>query len=224
MLGAICKREVLSHPFVTIHCFGWSIFFKALVARRNQTFLSLLVESGVTERAETKAPELVGRCVELELSAKRIYQLLRDKFSHDGPVNKLFHALALQEQHHAELLQLCRAALDRGRWKAKHFDPWRDAIPRLESRMREAESAVQSMSSSLDALRLAIQIESSELNEVFLGVVAASDSDFVRKLETFHKATMAHVSYIHREIPRLAPELERESQEVLNRFSAPAVR
>jgi len=35
MIGAIRKRDILAHPFVTIHSFGWQVFFRALAAGRN---------------------------------------------------------------------------------------------------------------------------------------------------------------------------------------------
>ncbi len=41
MLGAIRKRDILAHPFVTVESFGWHVFFRVLVAGRNQTFLAL---------------------------------------------------------------------------------------------------------------------------------------------------------------------------------------
>ena len=45
MIGAIRKRDILAHPFITIDCFGWSVFLRALTAGRNQTFLALLTET-----------------------------------------------------------------------------------------------------------------------------------------------------------------------------------
>ncbi len=37
MIGAIRKWDILAHPFVTIHCFGWRVFFRAVTADHNQT-------------------------------------------------------------------------------------------------------------------------------------------------------------------------------------------
>ena len=45
MIGAICKLDILAHPVVTVRCFGWRVFFRALVAGQSQMFLSLLAES-----------------------------------------------------------------------------------------------------------------------------------------------------------------------------------
>jgi hypothetical protein len=66
----------------------------------------------------------------------------------------------------------------------------------------------------LDALRLVIEIESSELDDVFDGVVAASDSEFVRKIQAFQKAGANHVSYICKTIETLEPSLAEQCQTV----------
>ena len=218
MLGTICKRDIVLHPVVTIRSFGLRVFFRALVARSDQTFLSLLVEADLLKPAPVSVPELVGRCFELEVEAMRIYESLAGRFAHPEAAGEFFRTLARQENDHAELLGLCRAAAQ-GRWDPRHLDPWRDALPRLERQMRESESALESLSCLGDALRLVIRIESSEINRVFLGVVCASDSDFVRKLSAFWTAAEDHLAYIARHIPRLEPELEEACREMLDGWS-----
>jgi hypothetical protein len=72
------------------------------------------------------------------------------------------------------------------------------------------EAAVDSLDSVVDlpaALRLVIQIESSELNQVFKGVVDATNSKFVRALRAFQVAGARHIEYIQQEISRLEPSL-----------------
>jgi rubrerythrin len=216
MVGVICKRDILVHPFVTIHCFGWPVFFRALVAGRNQTFLSLLTEPGLARPSTVQVPAVVERCIKLELRAKRIYEMLAQRFS--DPTKGFFQALARQEQAHAQLLELCRTAAEQSRWNARHFDPWRDAVPRLEQQMREAEMSVDSVHSSEEALRLVIEIESSEVNQVFQSIVAVSDSDFVKVVRAFQNATSQHISFICEEIPKLAPDLAQQCQEMQCEF------
>jgi hypothetical protein len=153
----------LAHPAITVSCFGWKVFFRALVAGQHQTFLSL--------------------------------------------------------KDHAELLDLCRVAAGRGEWDGKHFDPWRGAVPGLEKQIQEAESRANSLDFLSDALRLVIQIESSEVNRIYLGIVAASDSAFVRKLRVFHEAGLEHISYICERIPELDPELRDACQKLRDEYS-----
>jgi hypothetical protein len=50
---------------------------------------------------------------------------------------------------------------------------------------------------------------------VFRGVVAATDSDFVRKLQAFQQSTSNHLGYICEEIPKLEPDLADECQEMM---------
>jgi len=216
MVGAICKRDILAHPLVTIHCFGWPVFFRALFAGRTQTFLSLLTEPRGARPSTVQVPAVVERCIALELRAKRIYEMLAQRFS--DPTKGFFQALAHQEQTHSQLLELCRIAAEQSRWNAKHFDPWRDAVPRLEQQMRETEKSMDSVHSSEEALHLVIEIESSEVNRVFQGIVAASDSDFVRAVQAFHNATSQHISFICEEIPRLAPDLAQQCLEMRDKY------
>ena len=214
MIGAICRQDILSHPVVTIRCFGWEVFFKALLAGQHQTFLSLLTETPVLRIPSAKVPALVERCIGLELRVARIYESLTRRFGQPDSVKTFFATLASQEKDHAELLGLCRAAARRGEWDAKHFDPWRDAVPALEEQLREAESRAESLDRLSDALQLVIQLEASEINRVYSGIVAASDSEFVRTMRVFHDAGREHISYISKCISEMDPELRDICQEL----------
>ena len=219
MIGAICRQDIVSHPVITVRCFGWQVFFRSLLAGQHQTFLSLLAKTHALQASPEKVPELVERCIGLELRAARIYESLTRRFGQPDSVKAFFATLASQEKDHAELLDLCRAAAAREEWDAKHFDPWRDAVPGLEEQMREAESRAESLDRLSDALRLVIQLESSEINHVYLGIVAASDSDFVRAVRAFHEAGLDHISYICECIPEMDPELRDLCQDLREEYS-----
>lgn len=219
MIGAICRQDILSHPVITIRCFGWQVFFKALLAGQRQTFLSLLTETPVLQAPPQKVPELVERCIGLELRAARVYESLARRFGQLDSAEAFFATLARQEKDHAELLGLCRAAARRGEWDAKHFDPWRDAVPALEEQLREAESRAESLDRLSDALRLVIQLEASEINRVYSGIVAASDSDFVRTMRVFCDAGREHISYVSRCISEMDPELRDVCHELRDEHS-----
>jgi len=219
MIGAICRQDIVFHPVITIRCFGWQVFFKALLAGRHQTFLSLLTETPVLQAPPAKVPELVERCIELELHAARVYESLARRFGQRDSVKLFFATLVRQEKDHAELLGLCRAAARRGEWDARHFDPWRDAVPVLEEQLREAESRAESLDRLSDALRLVIQLEASEINRVHSGIVAASASDFVRTMRVFCDAGREHILYISRCIPEMDPELRGVCQDLRDEYS-----
>jgi rubrerythrin len=218
MVGAIRRRDILAHPFVTIHSFGLPLFLKALVAGRNKTFLSLVTQTRVFRPATIPVPELLGRCVELESRARQIYESLAERFSDQEPVREFFETLAHQEQDHYELLELCRELVSQEGWLEETFSPWRDAVPRLERQMDEAEVTLEALDSLADALRLVITIEDSEINQVFASAVAATDSAFVRALQTFETADTKHLSYICNEIPKLDPDLTAECIEMRARI------
>jgi rubrerythrin len=220
MVGAIDKRDILAHPIVTIRCFGWRVFVKALLAGRSKTFLSVLAEAEVLQPAAENVVEFIARCVELELKASRIYTALARRFADDQAVHGFFESLAAQEDSHAELLELCRAAAAQQRWDETQVAPWRDVVPRLERHMVECEGSVDGVHTLPEALRLVIDIESSEINDVFSSVVAAADSEFVRRLSVFGETERRHLDFICRAISRLAPELADDSR-VLQKGSRP---
>jgi hypothetical protein len=85
--------------------------------------------------------------------------------------------------------------------------------------MEKAGSSLDSLESVRDALRLVIQIESSEVNRVFRGVVAATKSDFVKKLRAFQQSATYHLGYICEEIAKLEPDLNDECQEMLAAYT-----
>lgn len=219
MLGVIRARDVLFHPFTTIHCFGWQTFFRALRASSEQTFLSLLGETNFFRSADSEAVTIVRRCIDLELQAKRIYETLTEITTRTPAAAEFFAILAQQEQEHADLLKLCLTASRRSGWKLGLFDPWRDYLPRLEQQMREAEYSASAVEGVDDALRLVVWIESSEINLIFRGVIAASNSAFTKRLGPFRNAVETHVDFIVTEISRLAPNLTMVSRELRTRFS-----
>jgi hypothetical protein len=218
MIGTIRRRDLLAHPVVTMRCCGWRVFLKALVAGRRVTFLSLLADTKRLQPPTVKVPEFVGRCIALELQAKWIYEWLAGRFIGYDPVREFFETLAHQEETHAELLKLCREVASRAVWKEECFSQWRDAVPRLEQQMADIESSLGSLNSVSDGLWIVIQIEGSEVNQVFEGVVAASGSPFVQKVRAFQHATEDHISYICDEIPKLEPDLAKECRELRDRF------
>jgi hypothetical protein len=84
--------------------------------------------------------------------------------------------------------------------------------------MTGAEAAVREIDSVDAALRLVIQIESSEINQVFNAALAATDAAFVKKLKPFQKAIEAHLSYLMKRIPQLSPNLMLPTRELRARF------
>ena len=98
------------------------------------------------------------------------------------------------------------------------FNPWQDYLPSLEQQMEAAEAAVSDIDSVDAALRLVIQIESSEINEVFPAALAATNSAFVKRLKPFREAMEAHMSYLVERLPELSPHMILSTRELRARF------
>lgn len=54
-------------------------------------------------------------------------------------------------------------------------------------------------------VRLILQVEGSEIDRVFSGVIEATDSPFVKNLEPFRRAVTQHIDYICARISALMP-------------------
>jgi hypothetical protein len=90
--------------------------------------------------------------------------------------------------------------------------------------MVDAEASLNSIECVSDGLRLVIQIEASEVNQVFNSVVAASEAGFVKKVRAFQKAAAEHISFICDAIPKLEPDLAQQCREFRDRFLAGSCR
>jgi len=218
MIGVIRAWDVFFHPYVTVRCFGWQTFFRALWSGRGQTFLSLLGEGSFFASSGSEAAGILERCINLELSAKRIYEHLAETFFTKRPIADFFTELARQEQEHADLLRLCVATLRRSGWRFGYFNPWQEYLPRLEKQMREIESTISSVDRVDNALQLVVQIESSEINRVFQAAIGASNADFVKRLGPFRDAIEMHIGYMVMRISELAPNLMTVSRELRTSF------
>jgi hypothetical protein len=219
MVGAICAQDVLFHPFVTIRAFGWRIFFRAVFESHGETFLSLLQRDGFfAAPAPSKEPELIERCVWLEVQSATIYRTLAERFSSSSPFSAFLDELADEEQEHADLLRVCKAFATKGRFQSSRFAPWHDYAPLLEQQMQAAIASLDKIKTLDDVVRLILEIESSEINCVFLGVVDATDSPFVRNLGPFRRAVRQHISYICQKISALTPSAAAACRKLHDKF------
>ena len=207
MIGAICNQDVLFHPFVTIRAFGWRVFFRAVFQGHGDTFLSLLQREGFFAAPQPpQEPEIIERCcIRLELQSAAIYHSLADYFASLKPLREFLNELADEEQEHADLLRVCKFFASQGRFVADRFSPWHDYVPLLEQQMQQAVASLDEIQSVDDLVGLILRIETSEINSVFMGVVEATDSPFVRNLGPFRRAVRRHIGYICKRISALTP-------------------
>jgi hypothetical protein len=223
MVGVICTNDILLHPIVTIRAFGWRVFFRAVFEGRGDTFLSLLQREGFFAAPPApKEPELIERCVWLELQSAAIYHTLAERFSSLVPLREFLDELADEEQEHADLLRVCKFFASQGRFVADRFAPWHDYVPLLEQQMQQTVASLDEIQSLDDVVQLILRIETSEINPVFLGVIEATDSPFVRNLGPFRRAVSHHISYICERISALTPSAALACRKLHDKFQGSA--
>ncbi len=206
MIGAIRTRDILAHPVTTVRCFGWRVFIRSLLGGRRQTFLSLIGNELVgLGDASTDFERLIGRCVALERDAEEVYRALAERFGLETPGGSFFLLLADQEHAHAQLLEICALAARRTLLPPEALAPLDDAVGRAQRCLRLQRSAAEAVEQLDDALKVVLRIETSEINRLFAGVVASTESRFVERLAVFQEAGRRHVGFICREIERLDP-------------------
>lgn len=212
MHGVIRKRDIITHPVTTIQCFGWEVFIRSLLANRDRTFLSIVEQTTLSPTAVAELPELTARAIRIELRAMGIYHALAQRFVDAEPVHELFVDLARQEASHAELLELCHTSSATEGWTEEHLEPWCEVLTHLEEEMPSVERRVEQIGGVEDALRLVIDLESSEINDAFMGILDASPSTFVRAVKAFRSSQEEHIELICGKIPALASDLAEACQ------------
>ena len=78
---------------------------------------------------------------------------------------------------------------------------WHDHVSLLTQTMQRTSASLRKIGSVNEITRLILEMEGSEINQVFMGVIEATDSPFVRKLEPFRRAVKQHINYIARRFP-----------------------
>jgi len=84
--------------------------------------------------------------------------------------------------------------------------------------MERAEASMYSIGSVEEALRLVVEIESSEINQVFQAVLRSTDVAFIRKLKSFQEAMQSHIAYVCDFIPEFVPDMTLACQELRAKF------
>lgn len=222
MLGAICKRDILAHPVVTVRCFGWVVFVRAVCAGANTTFLSLLAESPAMRPPRPSGESVLDECIALERRIGAIYAGLAERLAGEPAVAEFLRNLAAQEEGHAELLTICRDVFAGDRWEERLVDACRPVVRTLALSVAGAERRVAALSGGREALELVLELESTEVNRVFRRVVTTHGSPFVQRLGRFQAAGREHTEYVRDVLVRLLPDLAVRCQQVPTAWTDPA--
>jgi rubrerythrin len=133
---------------------------------------------------------LLRRCEAIELAAASLYQLLGRRFAKDGELGRFFSGMATDERGHAKNLGTWRRFLE-------HRDPSRhpfatgfdESVTELEGLVGRLRKRARAASSAEEALRIALELESSELDTIYSMVLQSSplarfpDLEETRKVE-----------------------------------------
>ena len=218
MIGAIQKKHILAHMIVTIRCFGWRVFLNSIFAGRQKTFLSMLSEAHPLPPEGLPSAEIIGRCIKLELCAMRIYSTLSIRFKNLPRMKLFMETLAKQEETHAELLGICQKLAGCGEWQEKSISVWEEVIDSAEKQMQKWELDIGHYENTSAALQLVVAMEATEINNIFMAVIRSTESEFVRAVEVFGRATHEHISYICEEIPQIMPDMADYSSDLARHF------
>jgi hypothetical protein len=93
MVGVITGWDILAHPVLTIRCFGWLVFFRAVAPWQGKPFLSLLRPAVSARPASSNVSTILERCIGLELRAKWIYGVLAKALCDEGLVGPFLAGL-----------------------------------------------------------------------------------------------------------------------------------
>ena len=219
MVGAIRTRDILNHPIVTIRAFGWRVFFRAIFLGVSHTFRSLLHRDvSSADPPASKELVLIERCVWLELQLAVIYPALAERSTKFRPLAKFLNQLAHDEEEHADLLRVCKFFACKGQFVQGRLGMWHDHVSLLTQTMQRTSASLRKIGSVNEITRLILEMEGSEINQVFMGVIEATDSPFVRKLEPFRRAVKQHINYICKTISKLTPSAASACKELRAKF------
>jgi rubrerythrin len=221
MLGAIKKHDIVAHPLLTIRCFGFRVLWKTLTAPSNSTFLTVLTANLAVKPAHHDANGVFSRCIELERMTQQIYVRLAERFPEAPEARRFFELLARQEEQHAELLGVCHHEAGRCGWDQECNESLERVIPQTKLQIELAIGRAECVETVREALGLVLEVvEMSEIHLAFLSLIAATDSDFVRFLPAFQRATRSHLDFVARQIRDMAPFYTERCNELLRCIQA----
>jgi rubrerythrin len=118
---------------------------------------------------------LLRRCEAIETGAARLYRALSRRFPQDGELARFFTELAADERGHAKKLGTWRRFLEyRDPSRRPSATGYEESVAELEALLLRLRERVHGVSSAEDALRLALELESSELDAIYSTILQSS--------------------------------------------------
>lgn len=132
---------------------------------------------------------LLRRCEAIEAAAGRIYRLLGERFAADAPLSTLFVELAGDERAHAKKLAIWRRFLEhQAPGRHPSATAYERSVGEIEELLAKLRRRARAASSDEQALAIALEIETSELDTIYTTLLQSSPLSRFPDLEETWKA------------------------------------
>ena len=137
---------------------------------------------------------LLQRCIALERGAAEIYTVLATRSGNDGELERLWNALARDEEGHAHKLAAWRAlVLAEAPERRPQADGFEEDVAELERLVGDARERARNVAGADEAFAIALGLERSELDAIYTTLLQASPmSRFPDFAETYRRETARH--------------------------------
>lgn len=203
MSAVIDRSFCLQHPFQITRLFGLDVFLGMLLSSR-KTLLQRVADKYQASRIPF--PGSVGNAYRLsalfEFRVARIYSAMAKRFGDDREAARLFAELAEEENEHGRIMLTCLFHITASE-KPAFVPSVRDPEIRSElARLRLLEGKVATL--SLDqALNLALDLESGEVNVIFGRLLGQVDAEQLRLFAAQLEGAQSHAESVPRRIAEL---------------------
>jgi rubrerythrin len=118
---------------------------------------------------------LLRRCEAIEAGAERLYRSLSRRFPQDVELGRFFADLAADERGHAKKLGTWRRFLEHRAPSRRPFPSgYEESVTELEGLLGRLRERGRRASSAEEALRIALELESSELDAIYSTILQSS--------------------------------------------------
>jgi rubrerythrin len=144
-------------------------------ARRRGLGTLLAIDDDMASGTHDDLLSLLRRCVAIERGAARIYETIAPRFSSDRRFHDFWGAMAADEREHAHKLDTY-LKLTELEDPAKRFRPegFAESVAALEDLVDELGPRAARVRSRNDALAIALELESSELDTIYTTLLQIS--------------------------------------------------
>lgn len=208
MRGLIRARDVIIHPLVVIQGFGVKVFWRALTAPKERTFLELISE-GIPQPI---SPEQVAvshqldRLILHETHCSKIYHYFADHFTDALEVRDFFKTLSYQEEAHAEIVRVAKVEIARQKTWPKGDLIAPEILEKVDLALAQIDAVLRKTPkvSLKQALEILEEIEMTEKEMVFAFIHhfhVVMQFTFLKKIHHLIPSFADHHAYLNTTLP-----------------------